>query len=154
MAKNELCLLSNTNIDYIGNGISSIDDANRKNTGRPFGGVGIIWRKHLNTYCTLKEYACYRIVGLEINCNSFSLLILCIYLPFDSSENYDDYMFYLAIMLQIVEELGSPYVYICGDFNTNLLQSSRFGKELKKFAGIIVLVFQMSCCYLLIRSPL
>ena len=127
-----MCLLSNSNVDYIGNGISSIDDANRINTGRPFGGVGIMWRKHLNTYCTFKEYACDRIVGLEINCNSFSLLILCIYLPFDSSENYDDYMFYLAKMLQIVEEFGSPYVYICGDFNANLLQSSRFGKELKQ----------------------
>ena len=127
-----MCLLSNSNIDYIGNGISSIDDANRINTGRPFGGVGIMWRKYLNTYCTIKEYACDRIVGLEINCNSFSLLILCIYLPFDSSENYDDYMFYLAKMLQIVEEFGSPYVYICGDFNANLLQSSRFGKELKQ----------------------
>ena len=36
VAKNELCLLSNSNIDYMGNGISSIDDANRINTGRPF----------------------------------------------------------------------------------------------------------------------
>ena len=35
-------------------------------------------------------------------------------------------------MLQIVEEFGSPYVYICGDFNANLSQSSRFGKELKQ----------------------
>ena len=127
-----MCLLSNTNIDYIGNGISSIDDANQINTGRPFGGIGIMWRKHLNTYCTFKEYACDRIVRLEINCNSFSLLILCIYLPFDSSENYDDYMFYLAKMLEIVEEFGSLYVYICGDFNANLLQSSRFGKDLKQ----------------------
>ena len=64
LAKNELCLLSNSNIDYIGNGISSIDDANQINTGRPFGGVGIMWRKHLNTYCTFKKYACDRIVGL------------------------------------------------------------------------------------------
>ena len=35
-------------------------------------------------------------------------------------------------MLKIVEEFGSLYVYICGEFNANLLQSSRFGKELKQ----------------------
>ena len=132
LAKNELILLSNTNIDFISNGISSIDDENRINTGRPFGGTGIMWRKHLNTYSAFKTYDCDRIIGLKINCTFFSLLILCIYLPYDSSENYDDYMFYIAIMLQIVDEFGSPYVYICGDFNANLLQTSRFGKKLRK----------------------
>ena len=40
--------------------------------------------------------------------------------------------FYLAKMLQIVDEFESPYVYICGDFNANFLQTSRFGKELRK----------------------
>ena len=35
-------------------------------------------------------------------------------------------------MLQIVAKFGSPYVYKCGDFNANLLQTFRFGKELRK----------------------
>ena len=75
--------------------MTSIDDENRINTGRPFGGTGTMWRKHLNTYFAFKTYDCDRIISLENNSNSFSLLILCIYLPFDSSENYDDYMFFL-----------------------------------------------------------
>ena len=43
-AKNELIFLSNTKLDFIGahNVISSIDDDNRINTGRPFGGTGIM----------------------------------------------------------------------------------------------------------------
>ena len=109
-----------------------IDDEAKINVGRPFGGVGIMWRKHLNTCCTFRTYDCDRIVGLEINGSSISVLVLCAYLPFDCPENYDDYMFYLSKILQIVEEFGSPYVYVCGDFNANLLQSSRFGKELVK----------------------
>ena len=116
----------------MGNGLSSIDDEANINVGRPFGGVGIMWRKHLNTCCTFRTYDCDRIVGLEINGSSISVLVLCAYLPFDCPENYDDYMFYLSKILQIVEEFGSPYVYVCGDFNANLLQSSRFGKELVK----------------------
>ena len=87
LAKNELNLLSNINIDFLGNGILSIDDENRINTSRPFGGTGIMWRKHLNVYSVFKTYDCDRIIGLEINCTPFSLLILCIYLPFDGSEN-------------------------------------------------------------------
>ena len=35
-------------------------------------------------------------------------------------------------MLQIVDEFRFPYVYICGDLNANLLQTSRFGKEFRK----------------------
>ena len=42
LAKNEINLLSNTNIDFFGNGITFIDDKNRINTGRPFGGTGIM----------------------------------------------------------------------------------------------------------------
>ena len=135
LAKNELPLLSNINNNFIGNGISSIDDESQINVGRPFGGVGIMWRKQLNTCCKFKTYDCNRIIGLEIDTDNFSILVLCVYLPFDSSDNYDDFMFYLAKILQIVEEFRSPYVYVCGDFNANLKKPSRYGKELTKLCN-------------------
>ena len=117
--------------------------------GRPFGGVGIMWRKHLNTCCKLKTYDCDRIIGLEIDTDNFLIFVLCVYLPFDNSENYDDFMFYLAKILQIVEEFRSPYVYACGDFNDNLKKPSRYGKELTKLCNFV----QMNFCYHLIRLP-
>ena len=106
--------MSNINYNFIGNGISSIDDESQINVGRPFGGVGIMWKKRLNTCCKLKTCDCDRIIGLKIDTDNFSILVLCVYLPFDSSENYDDFIFYLAKILQIVKEFRSPYVYICG----------------------------------------
>ena len=108
LAKNEWFLLSNTNNSFMGNGISSIDDEAKINMGKPFGEVGIMWRKHLNTCCTFKTYDCDRIIGLEINGSSISVLVLCAYLPFDCPDNYDDYMFYFSKILQIVEKFGSP----------------------------------------------
>ena len=63
----------------MGNGISSIDDEAKINVGRPFGGVGIMWRKHLNTCCTFRTYDCDSIVGMEINGSSISVLVLCAY---------------------------------------------------------------------------
>lgn len=95
LTKEQLTLLSNTHGDFIGSGVSSIDDGSGINVGRPFGGIGILWRRTLNIYCSVRTYDCDRIIGLEFNCDSFSALFLCIYMPFDCSDNYDDYMFYL-----------------------------------------------------------
>ena len=110
-----------TRCDFIGNGVSSIDDKFKLNSGRPHGGIGIMWRKHMNKHCTFKTYNCNRIAGLEINCGSFKALFLCVYMPCDSSENYDDFMFYLNKLLQIADEFPSPHFFICGDFKTNAI---------------------------------
>ena len=44
-------------------------------------------------------------------------------------------MFYLNQLLQIIEDFSSPYVYICGDFNANVLSHSRFGDELVRLCS-------------------
>ena len=44
-------------------------------------------------------------------------------------------MFYLSQLLQIIEDFSSPYVYICGDFNANVLSHSRFGDELRRLCS-------------------
>ena len=36
--------------------------------------------------------------------DSFKALFLCVYLPYDCAENFDDYMFYLSQLLQIIED--------------------------------------------------
>ena len=84
----------------------------------------------MNKHCTFKTYNCNRIAGLEINCGSFKALFLCVYMPCDSSDNDDDFMFYLSKLLQIADEFPSPHIFICGDSNANIHQPSRFGKEL------------------------
>ena len=48
-------------------------------------------------------------------------------------------------MLQIVDGFESPYVYICRDFNANLLQTSRFGKELRKVCSDNCVMMQIVC---------
>ena len=51
-------------------------------------------------------------------------------MPCDSTDNYDDFMFYLSKLLQIIDEFSSPYIFLCGDFNANIQRESRFGKKL------------------------
>ena len=62
-----ICLINNYNTN-------SIDDELILNVGRPFGGMGIMWRKTLNNTAHLRHRGvCKRIVGLELNCDSFKV---------------------------------------------------------------------------------
>ena len=47
----------------------------------------------------------------------FHCTFLCVYLPYDCSDNHDDYMFYLSKLFQVIDEFQSPYIFVCGDFN-------------------------------------
>ena len=62
----------------------------------------------------------------------------------------DDYMFYLSQLLKIIEDFFSPYVYICGDFNANVLSHSRFIEELRVCFLIIYYVYLTRYFYHLI----
>ena len=90
--------------------------------------------KSFNAYCSIKLYDCDRIIGIEFAYDSFKALFLCAYLPCYCADNFD-YMFYLSHLLQIIEDFSSPYVYICCDFNANVLSHSRFGDELRRLCS-------------------
>ena len=115
LSRPELPMLSPINSALTGYGLSSMDEESQIFSGRPFGGIAILWRKCFNAYCSIKLYDCDRIIGIEYAYDSFKALFLCVYLPYDCAENFDDYMFYLSQLLQIIEDFSSPYVYICGD---------------------------------------
>ena len=81
-----------------------------------------MWLKTLKKHCTFKTYDCKRIAGLELNCDSFKVLFLCVYMPCGSSGNYNDFMFYLSKLLQITDKFSLPSIFICDDFNANVQQ--------------------------------
>ena len=117
--RNQLPMLSSISNEFVGYGLSSMKDEQQIHTGRPFGGIAVLWRKSLNKYISIVTYDCDRIVGLKFELNSFGVLFVCVYLPYDCSDNFDDYMFLLAKISQIIDEFQTPYVYVCGDFNAN-----------------------------------
>ena len=93
-------------------------------------GTAILWRKTFTKHCFIKTYDSDRIIGIELICNFFTALFLCVYLPYDFSNNLDDYMFYLSKLLQIIDGYPSPYIFLCGDFNSNNADRSQFGTAL------------------------
>lgn len=131
--QHELSYILSLSNDYYGKAISSIEGTNCVTTGRPHGGLAILWRKSLANMCKIVEFDHDRFLGIVVSNNNKSLLLLNVYFPYDSPDNIDEFIYCLAKVDSIVNDSATPYVLACGDFNANLLKDSRFGRELILF---------------------
>ena len=74
-----------------------------------------------------------RLTGIEFTfSNVFTALIfLSVYLPFESCDNYDEYMHYITCIHEIKESNPSPYIYMyVGIIMPIFLPTLFFGNEL------------------------
>jgi hypothetical protein len=110
--------------------------------GRPHGGLGILWRKSLGEKCNIIDLDDTRFLGIEISINSngdeIKLLFVNIYMPFDCADHAYDFTQYLSRVNDIFKSYPTPYVYVIGDLNANVIVknnqcSSIFGETLLKF---------------------
>ena len=129
----DLPILNNIHHEFMSYGISSIDPSDGLLLGRPYGGVAVMWKNKLASHVKPISYDDDRIVGLECHLNGIKVLLLGVYLPYDSRHNFDQYVYYLAKLKSIIDEFDSPYVCILGDFNADVIKQSEFGKELEAF---------------------
>ena len=131
--KHDLQVVLDISKDHYGKAISSIDSDNTVIKGRPFGGLAILWSKRLASACKIIEYDSNRFLGIEIIDEGRSFLLINVYLPFESVDNAEDFTYSLSYLDTIFSEFDSPYGYACGDFNANIKQHSKFGKEIIDF---------------------
>ena len=100
--------------------------------GRPFGGIGILWRKSIGACIQVHKYN-NRVMGIAFDNGSRKLLAVNIYMPYDNmsrnSENYDEFIGYLGMVHSITQESDVSSVYLIGDWNAD----SVFGSELSSF---------------------
>ena len=140
-------MLSN---DFNGFGLSPMPVGEKLLSGRPYGGVEIMWHKKLSKCAKIVQYDDTRIFCLEIMTNNQTFLFVCVYLPYDCDVNYDDYCFYLNKINCIIDTALTPYVFILGDFNANINSDTLFGKEFIDFCNINHLCFTDKICFYLI----
>ena len=62
------------------------------------------------------------------------------YLPYESHENIDEYVQYLAILHDLRNECDSNMIYILGDFNCDINKHSIYGSHLDNFINEAELV--------------
>ena len=100
-----------------------------------------MWKNSLSHCVKVIQYEDKRIIGLQIQTHDFVLLLLCIYLPYECDNFYDDYCFYLNKIKCIIESSTTPYVFVLGDFNADIQSESVFGSELIEFCDMNNLCF-------------
>ena len=86
-------------------------------TGRPHGGTAVLWRKSLTVYPVSNVDK--SIVGINIKCQNNSIVIINVYLPFNSPSNVEAYLKYLGALQILCEAQQSSNLCIVGDFNAN-----------------------------------
>ena len=131
---------------FYGKGISSVDTSSELLQGRPHGGLAILWRESIGTRCSFVETDDPRLMVMEYEMdNGCKLVIINVYLPYCSNNNLQDFIFYLAKIDMLVNECGSPYVIVGGDFNSHVTSQGpathMFGRELVRFvndSGLII----------------
>ena len=139
LTKSDLPLLSQLHPDFYAKGCSSMDTDNTTLTGRPFGGLGILWRRTLGVSCKPIEYSDSRLLGLEFTLSDMKLLFINLYLPHCCLDNLDEYLHYLTMLDSCIVNSNTPYVFAMGDFNADIsvdnsgIFKQRFGKELTQF---------------------
>ena len=67
LCEQELPLLSTIHNDFYARGVSSMNDRDGVRVGRPYGGLGILWRKSLGQSCNVKPLGDPRLLMLEIS---------------------------------------------------------------------------------------
>ena len=134
LMESELTLLSEISTNHYAVGISSMDTTNGVITGRPYGGIGILWHKSIGPSCTVIRYPKEpRLMAVEVRANGQKVLFINVYLPFCCDENLPDFQYYLAKLNDIIESYDSPYVVVIGDFNADTRSTQKFGSELLDF---------------------
>ena len=126
--------MSTIDDNFYARGTSAMDTSAGILRGRPHGGLAILWRKDLQG-CKVLDMEDNRLMCLELSTDNKSLILINVYLPCDSVDNTDDFLFYLAKINSFIVNHHSPYACVIGDFNANMKEGcqSHFEEELKKF---------------------
>ena len=127
--EDELYMLNNIHCEFNGTGTSAMDLQAKIIKGRPHGGVGFLIRKSIFQFCKVKKYEDSRIIGIEYTKEGCSMLLLCVYLPYQCNDNYDEYVNCMNKIVQIVYDYPNANFYVMGDFNSDFTRGDLFGEE-------------------------
>ena len=124
--------------DFYGQGLSSVNTSSLL-TGRPHGGLAILCRKSLDVSCKINTYDDKCHMGIEFtDGRKMKYLLLNVYVPYESYENYDSFLYYRGKIASIFSSSANNFVYAIGDYNAHIKSgdnnekknSRKFGFEL------------------------
>ena len=115
--------MNNIHDDIYGYGVSPVDSTKDVLSGRPYGGVGFLWRKSLDLSVSVIETEHDGKVFFWIN----------VYMPYESDVNFEKYHDCLGKLSVFMQETTSTCISVVGDFNADISKTSVFGDILHKY---------------------
>ena len=105
-------------------------------SGRPKGGLLILWRSYLDNCIERVTCPNKRISGIKLLSESDKYLILNVYAPFENNtiDSYNLYIEFLTCLSDTIDSNYVPNVLIAGDFNSDP-KGGRFWNELNAFSN-------------------
>lgn len=131
-----LHVLDKVNDDYISVAKSGVDNVDRIYSGRPHGGVAILFRKRLCNSVNAVKFESRRVCGFTVNMLSRIYLLICVYLPVDLQSNHAIDVEYEQVLNEIEGILNASLyddVVLCGDFNTDFGRNNIQSLTLNQF---------------------
>ena len=131
-------LLGQISSEFVGRGVYFTKSDECILRGRPSGGLAVLWRKAIGTSCKIHIYEEEsRMMGLSVNINNYTCMIVNVYLPYCSPENHDEFLVYLSKIDDLITASRTPNVFVVGDFNADVANSANhaFGKDMLDFCS-------------------
>ena len=105
-------------------------------TGRPYGGVGILYRANSNF--TVEKIVCIstRLCIIKINTDKSSLMLFNVYMPYDTwrpGEEMDEFNEVLGEIKTIISNYSPQNVIIAGDLNVDMSRDNLHARALESF---------------------
>ena len=137
LARFELFMLNQIHDDFFGLGVSAFDSCSALLSGRPFGGIAMLWKKSLQGSIKAKVIS-DRIMVMDISTNLGVVSLYNVYFPTDyrNADSHDQFCLTLGQLACSVELAGmrTNFIGILGDFNANAY-GSPFYLELVEYCS-------------------
>ncbi|KAF9808552.1 hypothetical protein SFRURICE_002012 [Spodoptera frugiperda] len=127
----DIDFLSTVHEDFAYTGVSPMDTSNGVITGRPWGGVALLWNRKIFNNVSVVRCDNTRVCGIKVVIGQRSFLVFSVYMPTDNTVNLAEFTDCLATLSAVVASEGVECVYMLGDFNAH--PGERFFSELSSF---------------------
>ena len=140
ISKQDCHVLNSCHRVYLGYGVSPVDASLGVLLGRPYGGVGFLWKRAIDEYVTIIDCDYDWLCCIKVSNNSNDFYLLNVYMPYECEDNRDVYNDYMSTSVAFCNGINSTCIFIVGDFNA---KTSVFGTILQDFCNDF---FFLDCC--------
>ena len=121
---------------YLADGISSVSDEELL-LGRPYGGLGILWRKSMAASVRFRTITnTSRACAIEVETHNGTMTLINTYMPVDTQRKNavsDEFLDTMDKIETFIESCSSSKVVVAGDLNVDFVRGNAHDKYMKDF---------------------